>query len=231
MGCLGRALLWLDGGLAVSIFFAFEAAGMLEYGMIIGGIVGLPVIVKIFKESVSEDEDEREEKEMKIRRKAEISELEERKAQLDAELAEREARMEAVEAKEEARNQAKLQRKRKIGKFLRYFGIDITGNKPREAYRCMFEDGITAEEFEQIANRIAKRIRRLSVSTKGSIVIGSVESQSGISTWTFEVDFNDYGRITGKWWIKRRENIDSGIPNRFAEMMKKEIVDRNHKEE
>ena len=100
----------------------------------------------------------------------------------------------------------------------------------REAKRsttaCLFQDGISQNDFEQMAHRIAKRIRRLNISVCGPIVYGEVESQSGISTWRFEVDFNDFGHITGNWWITQRENRDSNIPNRFADLMEHAIKER-----
>lgn len=40
------------------------------------------------------------------------------------------------------------------------------------------------------------------------------------------MDFNDYGHITGAWWMLERENDDSNIPNRFADLMSEAICDR-----
>lgn len=88
---------------------------------------------------------------------------------------------------------------------------------------CAFDDGITEKEFNMMAFRAANHIRRLNVVVDGPRIEGFVESQSGISTWTFQIDFNDYGHITGNWWITYRENIDSSIPNRFADLMENEI--------
>lgn len=88
---------------------------------------------------------------------------------------------------------------------------------------CAFNDGITESEFLLMAFRAANHIRRLNVVVDGPRIQGVVESQSGISTWTFNIDFNDYGHITGKWWITYVENFDSNIPNRFAELMENEI--------
>lgn len=86
-----------------------------------------------------------------------------------------------------------------------------------------FNEGISEEEFRLMAFRVANRIRRLNIIVDGPRIKGFVESQSGISTWEFIIDFNDYGHITGNWWITYRENIDSNIPNRFADLMENEI--------
>jgi len=57
----------------------------------------------------------------------------------------------------------------------------------------------------------------------GPFICGEVESQSGISTWKFTVDFNDYGKITGRYWIKS-ENKDSTIPNRIGDMISNQLL-------
>ena len=88
---------------------------------------------------------------------------------------------------------------------------------------CHFDEGISQDEFAAIARKVSRRIRRLSVLVDGAKVCGEVESQSGTSTWTFIVDFNDGGSITGKWKIEALGNKDSSIPQRFAEQMEREI--------
>ena len=88
---------------------------------------------------------------------------------------------------------------------------------------CNFDGKISYEQFRSIALKTSRRIRRLSVEVYGSTIYGEVTSQSGISTWEFTIDFNDYGNITGNWWITRCENDDSYIPNRYGELMEKEI--------
>ena len=94
--------------------------------------------------------------------------------------------------------------------------------KERKNTPCSFSDGISYVEFVSIVERIAKPIKRLSVSIDGPIVYGTVRSQSGISTWNFTLDFNDWGHITGVYraWSG---NTDSDIPNRVGDQIKKEI--------
>ena len=86
-----------------------------------------------------------------------------------------------------------------------------------------FEDGISEEKFTEIAKKQQDKIKRLiEVTVKGPVVHGVVESQSGISDWLFKVDFNDYGHITGSYWIYS-DNNDSSIPKRVAENISDEI--------
>lgn len=83
----------------------------------------------------------------------------------------------------------------------------------------MFNDGISKVTFENSAYKAAKTIKRVTnISVDGPMVYGTVISQSGISTWDFEIDFNDYGHITGRYWINSNNN-DSNIPNRVASLM------------
>ncbi len=88
---------------------------------------------------------------------------------------------------------------------------------------CRFVDGFSEEEFVQMVKRAGKNIRRLSeISVDGPIVYGVVQSQSGISEWNFKLDFNDYGHITGKYWLSS-DNDDSNIPERFGDLIRSAI--------
>lgn len=92
-------------------------------------------------------------------------------------------------------------------------------NDKRKNTPCLFADGISSEEFCDMATQIGKRLKRIKqVSVKGATVSCIVESQSGYSHWNFCVDFNDWGHITGVWRIWS-ENNDSNIPNHFGYMM------------
>ena len=89
---------------------------------------------------------------------------------------------------------------------------------------CYFNDGISENEFNEMAFRSKKKIKRdFDISVNGPVVSGIVQSLSGISQWCFTVDFNDYGHITGKYWLDS-ENEDSKLPRRFAEIMSTEIM-------
>lgn len=62
------------------------------------------------------------------------------------------------------------------------------------------------------------------LNIEGPIVYGTVRSQSGISDWSFTIDFNDFGRITGSYWLSS-DNRDSEIPSTIAKRMKSDILD------
>lgn len=81
---------------------------------------------------------------------------------------------------------------------------------------CRFLDGFSESDFNVMAVRASKRIKRLSVSVEGPVIYGTVQSQSGISKWHFKVDFNDYGHVTGRYWLKS-DNSDSKIPEHYAD--------------
>lgn len=89
---------------------------------------------------------------------------------------------------------------------------------------CEFSDGLSRDEFEEIAVKVCKKIKRVKKATvEGPFVYGEVESKSGLSTWSFCVDFNDYGHITGKFWITS-QNDDSNIPNHIGELISQTIT-------
>ena len=85
---------------------------------------------------------------------------------------------------------------------------------------CFFEDGFSQLEFNDMVYRSGKNIKRLiQLSTDGPVIYGTVESQSGISTWKFTVDFNNYGHVTGKYWLIS-ENENSAIPSIIADRIR-----------
>lgn len=86
----------------------------------------------------------------------------------------------------------------------------------RKSTPCLFVDGISRDEFKVIAKQAGRSIKRLkNVTVKGPVVYGTVKSQSGLSEWDFSIDFNDYGHITGTYWISA-DNDDSSIPDHLA---------------
>ena len=89
---------------------------------------------------------------------------------------------------------------------------------------CKFNKGLSKEDFAEIVEQAISGIKRkkMEISISGPIIKGVVVSQSGLSRWSFSIDFNDYGKISGKYWIKS-ENNDSTIPKHIAEEIKAKI--------
>lgn len=84
-------------------------------------------------------------------------------------------------------------------------------------------DEVTEEEFQIIAKNVGKYTNRLiDFIVDKKTIYGIVESQSGLSDWKFKIDFNDYGHITGRYWIVS-ENEDSNIPYYIANNIKSVI--------
>ena len=96
-------------------------------------------------------------------------------------------------------------------------------NNRRKNTPCYFNNGISIEEFYDIVRRGGKGIRRITnLSADGPMVYGTVRSQSGISEWYFKIDFNDYGKVTGNYWISS-DNDDSDIPKIVADRISEQI--------
>lgn len=99
-------------------------------------------------------------------------------------------------------------------------------DKERRMTNCSFSKGITKTEFESIAHQASVGIKRLKeIYVEGPVVHGTVRSQSGLNIWTFKIDFNDYGHVTGKYWIYS-DNNDSDIPKFLANKIKENIYGR-----
>lgn len=98
----------------------------------------------------------------------------------------------------------------------------ISIEEKRKNTPCRFDNGISHAEFVKIVERITKPIKRLTISIVDAVIYGTVRSQSGISTWTFKLDFNDFGRLTGNFW-HWSDNKDSVIPKSLGNQIKEEI--------
>ena len=100
---------------------------------------------------------------------------------------------------------------------------DAQETKRRKNSPLHFDEALTQSGFTEIAHDVAKRTPRVQhVVVTGMAVTLDVGSNSGLSTWTAEIDFNDYGRLTGKYWVSS-ENSDSLIPAHFAIAMQAQL--------
>lgn len=103
---------------------------------------------------------------------------------------------------------------------------DAQETRRRRTSPLCFDDGLTQSEFIALARDIGKRTPRVAdVAITGMSVTLFVRSNSGLSTWTAEIDFNDYGHLTGTYWLST-ENADSLIPKHFAKALQAQIRSR-----
>lgn len=93
----------------------------------------------------------------------------------------------------------------------------------RKSIPCIFDDVLTEEIFNDIIKKEVKKIKRVKIIEirNGSVSL-EVRSQSGISNWDFELDFNDYGKVTGGYWINT-DNYDSKIPDNLGDRIQESI--------
>lgn len=99
-------------------------------------------------------------------------------------------------------------------------------NERRKRTAFRFYDDLSREEFSRIVAESRKGIKRLvSISCTGSTVTGVVRSQSKLTEWTFWLDFNDWGRLTGSYWITS-ENDDSVIPKVVGDRISSAIISK-----
>ncbi len=86
-----------------------------------------------------------------------------------------------------------------------------------------FSDYLPEATFGKIVNWAGNQVKRVySLNNEGPFIYGKVISQSGISEWRFMLDFNDYGSITGRYWLTS-ENEDSTIPERIGDLIQTTI--------
>jgi hypothetical protein len=98
--------------------------------------------------------------------------------------------------------------------------------KRRRSSPLSFNDGISQEDFAEMATAIADRTPRvLWAEIVGMTAVLRVESNTGLSIWRAKVDFNDYGHLTGAYWIDS-DNSESLVPSYFADALSTQIETR-----
>ena len=89
----------------------------------------------------------------------------------------------------------------------------------RKSCVYQFNQGLSEEEFHSIVYSCVKKIKRIEKAEIDGLKISClVTSQSGITQWRFILDYNDYGKLTGKCYSKS-ENDDSNIPERLNDLI------------
>ena len=109
--------------------------------------------------------------------------------------------------------------------------VDSNEEVERKNTPCRFSSTLTQSDFEEIAVSVAKPIKRLKVFVENEFVVGEVRTSSGINTWKFKLDFNDYGHISGRYWFRYKDDSDSQIPDSYAQQLKSAIEEhlRTHR--
>lgn len=109
------------------------------------------------------------------------------------------------------------------------FGIvDSNEEVRRKATPCKFDEYLSYEDFKKLAIDCAKPIKRLFVSVEKNFVYCNVRTLSGINSWEFTLDFNDFGKVTGRYW-SYSDNSDSNIPSTYAGCLSSAINDFRNK--
>lgn len=99
----------------------------------------------------------------------------------------------------------------------------VEEERRRREVLCEFTDGISEERFQELIEAAKQETPRVtSYEINDMTVTLHVKSQSGLTEWEADVDFSDFGHLTGRYWI-RTENDDSLIPEHFAKLTKNAI--------
>ncbi|MBQ2759724.1 MAG: hypothetical protein IJE93_08150 [Clostridia bacterium] len=103
--------------------------------------------------------------------------------------------------------------------------VDSNEEYTRKNTPCVFSEVLSKKQFSELAIEVAKPIKRLKVTVADAKIFGEVKSVSGISKWFFILDYNDFGKVTGNYWVIKNTNTESSIPNVYAEDLKNRIID------
>lgn len=97
---------------------------------------------------------------------------------------------------------------------------------PHSQENCAFTLPLTQDVFQSIVASVIRRpeFRRISnYSIDGASIRGVVNSIHRNSTWTFNINFNQQGKINGNYYYSA-DNDNSALPKNLAETIRKEIV-------
>lgn len=90
----------------------------------------------------------------------------------------------------------------------------------------VFDPRLGYQDFQNLVGEIAKTTPRLvGIRISGLVVVLEVRSNSGLTTWSARIDYNDYGHLTGRYWLTS-DNTQSPIPRFFADAVRAEIQKR-----
>jgi hypothetical protein len=93
----------------------------------------------------------------------------------------------------------------------------------RRATPVEWDPRFTREAFQDVVYQTAQKLPRVYAShADGLIVTIHVKSNTGLTSWKAEIDFCDYGRLTGTYWIIS-ENNQSPIPQALADAVVAEV--------
>ncbi|GAA2954415.1 hypothetical protein ACFO7V_02285 [Glutamicibacter bergerei] len=96
----------------------------------------------------------------------------------------------------------------------------------RRSFPPQFDDVLTEHDFNEVVQAVALRTPRVSECiVTGMTIALTVRSNSRLSIWRAEIDFNDYGRLTGAYWLNS-ENSDSPIPRYVAGLVQDAVEQR-----
>lgn len=92
------------------------------------------------------------------------------------------------------------------------FGRSEITKKVIRPQTMTYYNGVSYHDFDRMIQKITKPIKKIKgYSITAGIVTFKVLSNSGISEWSFSLDFNDNGIFTGRHWIQT-DNDDSSLP-------------------
>ncbi len=98
--------------------------------------------------------------------------------------------------------------------------------KRRKNSPLVFDPRLGYQDFQGLVREVARSTPRLvDVRINGLVVSLDVRSNSGLTTWSAWIDFNDYGHLTGRYWLTT-DNTQSPIPKFFADAVRAEIQKR-----
>jgi hypothetical protein len=112
------------------------------------------------------------------------------------------------------------------GVVARYFYVEARETARRKSSPLQFTQALPAELFSSLAHEVGRQTKSVDrVSVEGASITIYVRSNSGLTGWTSEIDFNDYGHITGNYWLTS-ENQKSILPAHYADTLQEKILQR-----
>lgn len=93
----------------------------------------------------------------------------------------------------------------------------------RRQTKCTYQGKISRGAFQTAAAKACENVKDLTkYRISGTVVHGFSDRKKDNTSWAFDLDFNDHGRITGRYWMYS-ENPHSKLPEWIGSLIQEAL--------
>ena len=93
----------------------------------------------------------------------------------------------------------------------------------RRQTKCTFSGKVSRSAFQSAAEKACQNMKELTkYQIRGTVIHGFSVRKKDNTSWAFDLDFNDNGSITGRYWIYS-ENPHSKLPEQIGSLIQETL--------